>query len=214
MVGVQTLFLGTIAFVLFGCGGNTARQVERESTLAGASSGGGGTGGSSPLAGLGDAGLTASGGVDTGLDLNLTPSGFPRCGPFDPDRADDCEGIESITPRSPDVSSTVGGTIQVGESGPFHVWVENGDAVDHDDVCVGVAVDTPGIALTAEDGTNPRKLGQMYPGGIFIITPAFFAVRNVEPGTIARFTTWTTYEGTNCLGPTATVDALVKPSPY
>lgn len=209
------LLVGVVALAL-GCGGRAAGWLPHGAAGATASGGGDGRGGTPSASGV--AGGTRAGGsgdVEAEIDANLTPSGFARCGAIDLDRADDCEGIELITPLDPDASSSTDGSISVGESSSFHVWVKNGDDIDHDKACVGVIVDTPGITLTPGDGeTNPSVLGQMYPGGVFIITPAFFAVRKVEPGTIARFTTWTTFEGTNCLGPIATVDVPVLGSPY
>jgi len=93
------------------------------------------------------------------------------------------------------------------------VWVENGDTVDHDNVCVGVAVDTPGVTVAPDEGTNPTGVGHLYAGNVPTVTPAYFHVGAVKPGTMVRFTTWTTYEGTNCAGPTATVDALIRSYP-
>ena len=113
----------------------------------------------------------------------------------------------------PRASSNVDGSIRIGESGPVSVWVKNGDSIAHDNVCVGVAVDTPGVTVEPDEGTNPIVLGHLYAGDIPTLTPGYFHVGKVTPGTMVRFTTWTTYEGTNCVGPTATVDALVRSFP-
>ncbi|MES1186956.1 MAG: hypothetical protein ABUL60_24290 [Myxococcales bacterium] len=142
--------------------------------------------------------------------MDLTPAGFPRCGSLDPSRADDCAGIDLIRPKDPHASSNVDGSIQIGESAPVSVWVENGDSIAHDNVCVGIAVDSPGVTLAPDEETNPVAIGHLYAGAIPIVTPAYFRVGSVKAGTVVRFTAWTTYEGTNCAGPTATVDALVK----
>lgn len=194
--------------MLLGCGGTTTGEVPRgEAPAAGSPSGG--SAGSSPQAAAGG-GSVGSGGVDAMPDPNLTPGGFPRCGALDPARANDCTGIELITPMDPDVSSSVDGSIQVGESRSVSVWIKNGDAIDHDDVCVGVSVETPGITLS-DEAPNPSKVGGMYAGGIFTVSPAYFSVGKIESGNIAHFTIWTTYQGTNCLGPTTTAEALVRP---
>lgn len=147
-------------------------------------------------------------------DPNLTPSGYPRCGPLEPDRANDCDGIDKITLLDRSVSGMTDGSIAVGELGPVQVWVRNNDDVLHFDVCVGVRVDTPGILLLTDDGnTNPAFVGQINAGNTPIVTVVDFSVQDVKPGTVTRFTLWPTFRGTNCVGPTASVTALVTSYP-
>jgi hypothetical protein len=77
-----------------------------------------------------------------------------------------------------------------------------------------VTVNVPGIELYSDPGeTNPIAAGHLYPGAVPIISPAGKIVGDVAPGTIATFTFWTTYQGTNCMGPTVSVDAEVKSFP-
>jgi hypothetical protein len=221
------------ALLVLGCGGKSIQELSNEGVhdtggVAGQAQGSGGTPITVGTGGAGQAGSSNDGSTPAGIGggggpittggaggTGTTPAGYPRCGVLDPERADDCEGIEKILPFDPDVSLSTDGSIQIGESAPVSVWVRNGDDIDHDNACVGVVVDTPGINLEAEfDDTNPTRIGSMAPGFTPIITPAYFYVRSAEPGTVARFTTWTTFEGTDCVGPTATVEALVKEYPF
>jgi hypothetical protein len=142
---------------------------------------------------------------------NLTPSGYPRCGVLDPERADDCAGIDKILVLSPRVSAMVDGSIYTFQSGSAEVWVRNADEQDHRDICVGVLADAPGIQFTYP---SPVGVGIVPAGVTAIVVPGDFTVADVEPGTTVRFTFWSTYYGTNCVGGTVSIDALVESYPY
>jgi hypothetical protein len=178
-------------------------------------SGGVATSGGAAMGPGGSAGTLTGAGTGGGSSVDLTRLRLPRCGPLDPDRADACNNLELIVPLGPDVSSFVDGSIQVGELSRVFSWVANNDSVAHDDVCLGVAVNVPGITLYNDPGeTNPLLLKNLYPGATPIVTPAGKIVGDVAPGTIATFTFWTTYFGTSCIGPTVAVDAEVKAYPF
>jgi hypothetical protein len=198
-----------VAALVAACGGNTTRVVGDRMGSSSTGANGGAGGSATDLGGTG--GTTVVAGTP---NANLTPTGFPRCGELDPTRADDCAKIELITLMDPRVSSSVDGGLETHEGGPVDVWVKNGDTIEHNDVCVGVTVDNPGVTLSPYQNASPTRVGIMAPGGIFIVTAGYFAVDQVDPGTTVRFTTWTTYQGTNCIGPIATIDALVKAYPH
>jgi len=156
----------------------------------------------------GDAGANAPGEADR------TPAGFPRCGALDPERADDCSGIDTIALLDPRISSNVDGSIDVGELAPVDVYAENQGDTIVGRVCVGVVVDQKGINLWTDPGrTNPTVIGTLPAGGGGYVSPAGFSVEHAMPGTIARFTFWSTFEGTNCSGPTTTAEVPVKAYP-
>ena len=217
-------YLVSSAILISACGARSEYSEQRQRPVGDATSGYDSSGLDSAL----DAGGTDE--RDSGLDPrdggsrdgdasgplpNLMPSGFPRCGSLEQERADECEGIDKIALLDPDVSAMTDGSIQVGELGSVSVWVRNNDSVLHFDVCVGVRVDTPGIRVLTDDGeTNPTVVSQISAGETPIVSPAYFEVRNVAPGTVVRFTTWSSFRGTNCIGPTASVDALVRASPF
>jgi hypothetical protein len=173
----------------------------------------GGSGGSGGTTALGQDAMAQDSGVGgmDGGNGHIVPGGVVRCGAHDENRGDDCTGIDKIALLDPMVSALTDGSIVIGEFSSFHVWVRNNDDREHHDVCVGVIVETPGIELSEDTyTTNPTWAGLFYPGNTVILSPAYFAVLDVEPGTVARFTAWSGFEGTNCRGPTASVDALVK----
>ena len=147
---------------------------------------------------------------------SVTRSGLPVCGELDPDRADDCENLELIYPRSPGVSSLTSGAIQVTEFGPVDVWIHNDDDVYHDDVCVGVTVDTSAVVILDHDDSSvpyqPLQVAGLTPGIIATITPADAYVVGPAGGT-ATFTFWTTYVGTRCEGPSVSITAPIIPYP-
>ena len=197
-----------VAAFVAACGGNASHAIG--DVMGSSPSDDNGGAGGSPA----DLSETSGATVVAGMqNANLTPAGFPRCGQLDPTRADDCPNIELIALMDARVSSSVDRGLETGEGGPVDVWVRNGDTVDRNDVCVGVTVDNPGVGISPYQNANPTPVGLMAPGGIFIVTAGYFRIDQVQPGTTVRFTTWTTYQGTNCIGPTATVDALVKAYP-
>lgn len=177
----------------------------------GATGGGSGRGGGGGTGGMREESAgRAGGGEDT-----LLPGGFPRCGKRDAARAADCDGIDRIRPLDPSVSAMVDGSIQIGEFGGVSVWVENGTGRFVEDVCVGFVVDQPEIELTPDgfDQTHPRHTS-LFAEDTSIVGPANLRVGGVEPGTIAHFTAYVTFDGTDCVGPTASVDALVRDGRY
>jgi hypothetical protein len=229
--GLTSKHLVFSALLMCACGGRAEYHEQRHRPVQDAAPGtDSGGANSAPDAGNADdrdagrdAGPDAEAALDgatrdgdaSGTDPNHTPSGFPRCGRLEPERANECEGIDKIALLDPDVSAMVDGSIQVGELGSVSVWVRNSDAVLHFDVCVGVRVDTPGIDVFTEDGeTNPTVIGQINAGGTPIVSPAYFQVGRVAAGTVARFTLWSSFRGTNCIGPTASVTAPVRASPF
>ena len=159
-----------------------------------------------------EAGAGGAGGAAEVEEANLTPAGFPRCGELYPARADDCEGLEFLSATDLRVSSNVDGSIEVGLFSGVDVWFENNGELEYDNVCVGAMVDTPGIELSGyeDNGRVPFLIDHVNPGAGFYLTVASLSVGSRAAGRTARFTVWTTFEGSNCLGPTATVDALVR----
>ena len=228
MRNAPSVFALLPALAIVGCGGAATDSPLTTGGVGGRGLGGFGAGAASETT---SGGVATSGGAAIGLggsagtltvagtggvtSVDLTPGGLPRCGTLDPDRADACDNLELIVPLGPDVSSLVDGSIQVGELSRVFSWVANHDSMAHDDVCLGVAVNVPGITLYNDPNeTNPLLLKNLYPGATVIVTPAGKIVGDVAPGTIATFTFWTTYLGTNCIGPTVSVDTEVKAYPF
>jgi len=216
-LATPTAHIVTVLAMAVACGGR-ATTADDETASGGHDAGSGparmpaGTGGraGNPTDPGGTSG--AGGSVSTEPPLDLTPAGFPRCGTLEPARSNDCKGIDKIVLTGPRVSSMVDGSIQVGELSSVSVWVRNQDDRQHDDVCVGVVVDVPAIRLTTDrDATNPVRVGRL-PSveGAFIIDVANKQVGNVAAGTVATFTFWSTYVGTNCTGRTVSVSAPVQ----
>jgi hypothetical protein len=202
------------------CGGKTSAAQQIDETASGGHDAGVGPGRMPAGAGGGAGSRTHEGGTrgeggSASLvpSVDLTPAGFPRCGALEPARANDCKGIDKIALTGPDVSSIVDGSIQVGELMDASVWVRNQDDLEHDDVCVGVVVDVPEIRpFTEPAAANPVRVGRLPAvDAAFIIDVARLLVGEVTPGTVATFTFWSTYVGTNCAGPTVSVRAPVRP---
>lgn len=217
---------GSILFTssCFGKSVGTSREISAAGSgggpMAGTQAASGGAAASTSVGGAVGLG-TEGGGATAGTGVSeagaagampveeTTASGFPICGTLDPDRENDCDNIDLIEPLSPDVSSLTTGEIQSLDITGVFVFVHNGDEQQHDDVCVGVTVDTPHIELyTEHDETNPTPLGRLTPGNTVGVSPASMRVDD-RFGYDATFTFWTTYVGTKCEGPTVSLVAHV-----
>jgi hypothetical protein len=202
-----------------GCSGRAEFDANQSGApmtpIAGASGASATSAGAAAGSSGGDSAPAGSGGIVGGAAAeNLTPDGFPRCGELDLARANGCEGLDLLVPSNPNVSGNADGSINVGLIVPLFVELSNADTIAHADVCVGVSVNVTAISLYTDGQSDELQPigGMVLAGETITVTPATMQVGKVSPGTVATFTFWSTYVGTNCHGPTATVDALVRPS--
>jgi len=229
------------AACLAGCGGKSRSYVEANLEVPSASGGSGANGGApSAGAGGGEPGNGATGGAgktagnrsaspecsagattsDTGGGADFDLSGFPACGKLDPTL--DCAGLTNIGLAEPGVGAFRDGSLQRGGGGTVSVWVENCDVVQHNDLCVGLAVNLPDISITTngpeapsgEPLADPVPIGGVEAGHGAHVTPFDIRVPATEEiGVTATFTFWVGRVGTRCVGTTVSVDTQIEPMP-